>query len=229
MNKDDEKQETASLETDPDLKSLDQVLSQFSSVVFPLPSDLEEASDEKVAELMKLTASARAGRKFRIIRNPKIILALAASISILIGGGVLLSTMRTGNPSIVIAMAVGGQSGIYRGGSAGSVALPAALETGIKKAMDHESSGRVVPLLRLDDPEPSSISDASLARIAETTQSRILLYVTQDMETGDFVLIAFDSKSGHRRAEKHLDAIDAQTLEQDVFRVVSEWLQDGIL
>ncbi len=228
MNKDDEKQETASLETDPDLKSLDQVLSQFSSVVFPLPSDLEEASDEKVAELMKLTASARAGRKFRIIRNPKIILALAASISILIGGGVLLSTMRTGNPSIMIAMAVGGPNGIYRGGSA-SAALPEALEMGIKKAMDHESSGRVVPLLRLDDPEPSSISDASLARIAETTQSRILLYVTQDMETGDFVLIAFDSKSGHRRAEKHLDAIDAQTLEQDVFRVVSEWLQDGIL
>ena len=113
MKEDDKIDEGSLPENDQELKGLDRTLSRFPDLVFPPPADLQEASDEKVAELMRRTATTRKVRRFRLIRNPRAVLALAASVSILMCGGLWLSALRDRQSGFVVALAFSQESSIH--------------------------------------------------------------------------------------------------------------------
>ncbi len=233
MNADDKMEEGSSPENDPELKWLDRALSRFPDLVFPPPADLQEASDEKVAELMQRTAAVRSARRFRLIRNPRAVLALAASVSILMAGGFWFSSMRDRQSGFVVALAFSQGPSIaqyaFRGGDSTEVDLSKAVESGVQKGLMGHSKADDVLVLHVDSTELPDHSEESLASLAKTMESRRVLFVTQDPETGDFMLTVFDRKSERICEEERLDSWEASALEAEVSQWISEWMRSGVL
>jgi len=213
---------------------LDRILTEAADLVFPAPEDLPEATEEEIDRLMAVTAEAREAGvhlHFRLFSGRKSLLALAASLFLVLGAGLFFSMRQSDHPGITVALALPqGVEGLrFRGGDSVSDGLAKAIESGVFDALDAQPRKVEADIRFFDAPlSEAGLGEMLISQIAPSG-SRNILYVTTDADTDKLVLIVFRAKTGEELAEKRLNTDDSAQLQKDVFFTVSEWMRKNLL
>jgi len=271
---------TSSLNEDPDLLLLDQVLTNTGSIVFPHRTNSPDATDEQVEQLMTVTEDIRKPKVLhRLLHFPTIrFLAIAASLAVIFGIGLrsLISdptiavvidlhpqapampsnSTPSYSPAVTIgAVAVTAKkikgSGRAQGVAIGVAAVTAALwdpyvgpflsrvasefpnkdQRAVKNGVVQGLAGHKKGWVRFfyGNNFITSKSESLINRLISKNQSRNLLYVTTDADTGKLIAMVFEAETGKKLVETKLQERDPARVQDELSHTVSGWIRDGLL
>jgi len=221
-------QENEPLPTDEEIL-LTRILSQAGPLIAPQPDELPEAAEADIEKLMNASRSARGARKpfLRLLYSHKAVLALAASVAILIGAGVGLTLINRGGVSLTVAIALPRELGVgkvFRGEGG----IEDAVESGILEALGRHSQADSA-VVHLNEPLAETDLGPSLRKQIGLRPSRTILYVTADAESSELLLRLYRRKSGEQIAEERINAGLPFEVFNDVRRVIDAWVAQGVL
>ena len=198
-------------EQDPSLAVLQRVLTENGNAVFSPPVSHPQPSSEDIEHLMLVTNKERSRQKpLRVSGPPRplVLLALAASVLVLVGGGLFVFFRQPPSHGLVVAIALSpadaDQSFLFRGASVTQKDLTSTVESGIGRALVGRAVEVEAVFLHLDTLPSGREPADPMALLPPTVHSRYVLVVSQDEVSGGIVFSLLDHVTGATLGRREL-------------------------